>query len=67
MRSPSHEFLAPGVECVAGYYGLLTVEVDLGELSGVFIRWDGGGVIIFNSVHPNPYSFLTTIFSVNTA
>ena len=67
MGSPSRELLALGVECVAGFYGLFTVEADLGELLGVFVRWDGGGVIIFNSAHSNPYSFLTTIFSVNTA
>lgn len=67
MGSPSRELLAPGVECFARLYGLLTVEADLGDLPGAFIRWEGGGVIVFNLAHANPYSFLTAIFSVNTA
>jgi len=63
----SREFLAPGVECIAGLYGLLTAEADLGDVPGAFIRWEGGGVIVFNSAHSEPYRFLTTVFSINTA
>lgn len=67
MGSPSRDLIAPGVECVAAFYGLLTVEADLGDVPGAFIRWEGGGVIVFNSVRPEPYRFLTTVFSINTA
>jgi len=67
MGNPSRELLAPGVECVASLYGFLTVEADLGSSPGAFIRWEGGGVIVFNSAHSEPYRFLTTVFSINTA